>query len=116
MFDTTFIKQGHILTHMVLEVKNFSLFGCVKKEKVEHCILGKFELSKEGLNSNSQQYHKYLRNEQSPLTSNHSKWNKKATYDVGNPGADLGQEEKCSDAYVVDGIPSLLIFWTPTEI
>jgi hypothetical protein len=46
MFDTTFIKQGHILTLMVLEVKNFSLYGCVGKEKGGHCISGKFEIIK----------------------------------------------------------------------
>jgi hypothetical protein len=81
-----------------------------ERKKGDTVFRANSKLSKEGLNSNSQQYHQYLQNEQSPLTSNHSKWNKKATYYVGNPGADLWQEEKCSDAYAVDGIPSLP-FW-----
>jgi hypothetical protein len=40
------------------------------------------------------QFHKYQHNKQSPLTSNNISNEKNGTYDIGNPGPDLGNAQK----------------------
>ena len=52
-------------------------------------------LSKEPLNSDSQQFHQYQQNEQPPLTSDHFAQKKSMTYRVGNWGPGLVNAWKC---------------------
>ena len=48
-------------------------------------------MCKENLNSDGQQIHQFLQNEQSPLTSVH-----RTSYVIQNPGLGIGNAEKCS--------------------
>ena len=51
--------------------------------------------TKESLNSDGHQFHQYQQNEQSPLTSPElTEHTKTMTYDVRNPGPDLGTGTK----------------------
>ena len=61
---------------------------------------------KESLNNDGQQFHQYLQNEQSSLTSTHKTQKKTVTYDVGNPGPGLGQAQKYGRNKLVNVIPT----------
>jgi hypothetical protein len=62
-------------------------------------------LSKYVLNSDSQQFHQYQQNEQSPLTSHIGTDTKNTTtYDIGNPGPCLGQTPNCGGVKSLNGI------------
>ena len=51
---------------------------------------------KRKFNSDGYQFHQYQQNKQSPLIlSELTEHNKTTTYDVGNPGSDLGQAQNC---------------------
>ena len=63
---------------------------------------------KESLNSVGQQFYQYRQNEQSPLIITELTEHKKSTtYDIGNPGPGLGQEQKCDRVKPVKGITIL---------
>jgi hypothetical protein len=59
-------------------------------------------LWKESINSDDQQFHRYLQYEQQPLTSNH--W----TFDIGNPGPCSGNEQNDGEVLPVNGISTTL--------
>ena len=52
--------------------------------------------------------HQHQQNEQSPfILTGLTEHNKITTYDVGNPGHDLRQSQKCGGVKPVNGIPTL---------
>ena len=53
----------------------------------------------ESLNSDGQQFHQYQQNEQSPLTLRQWTQKKTMTYDIGNPGSGLRQEQTTQCRY-----------------
>jgi len=63
-------------------------------------------LWQESLNSDSQQFHQYQQNDQSPLTEHKKKLT--TTYEVGNPGSGLGQAHRYDGFEPVNGIPTNL--------
>ena len=63
---------------------------------------------KESLSSVGQQFYQYRQNEQSPLIITELTEHKRSTtYDIGNSGPSLGQEQKCDRVKPVKGIPIL---------